>query len=174
MIGVEEARNGITRDKREGTRMRGVAGKRDLWAGVLMVAFGLAAVAEGRRLRVGTLTDMGSGYLPLALGLVLAILGVVIASGAVMSREPGDDDHEAIAHPDWRGCIAIVGGITAFVWIGNFFGLAPATFACVFISAMGDRKSTPLGAAVLAAVMTAIAVGLFVMLLQVQFPVWRW
>jgi hypothetical protein len=150
------------------------ARKRDLWAGALMIAFGVVAIGEGQRLSLGTLTEMGSGYLPFALGILLAFLGVVMAAGAILSRAAEDDGHEAIARPDWRGCVAIVAGVAAFIGLGEYLGLAPATFACVFISAMGDRTSTLRGACVLALIMTAIAAGLFVYLLQVQFPIVRW
>ena len=139
-----------------------------------MVAFGVVAILEGRRLSLGTLTAMGAGYLPFALGLLLLLLGLAIAAGPFMHPATGGDGHEAVVAPDWRGCAAIVGGVAAFLVLGDFAGLGPATFGLVFISAMGDRTATLRGSLILSAAMTAIAAGLFVYLLQVQFPIVRW
>jgi hypothetical protein len=50
----------------------------------------------------------------------------------------------------------------------------PATFAIVFISALGDRHNTFLSAATLALTMTAISVVVFWWLLKVQFPLLTW
>jgi hypothetical protein len=70
--------------------------------------------------------------------------------------------------------VAILGGIAAFVVVGQYGGLLPATFAIVFISALGDRHNTFLSAATLALTMTAISVVVFWWLLKVQFPLLTW
>jgi len=94
--------------------------------------------------------------------------------GGLMSRSTAETDTAPLPAPDWRGCGAIVIGVLSFIILGEYFGLGPATFVCVLISALGDRTMTLLGAFVLALAMTAVAAGLFVYLLQVQFPIVRW
>lgn len=150
--------------------------KQDLTGGLLMVLLGAGAVLEGQRHSMGTLTRMGTGYFPVILGCVLAGLGVMIVLSAfIPSAAAGDDSHGEVIHsPDWRGCIAIISGLLAFVVLGDYFGLAAATFACVFLSAAGDRDFTIKSALFLAATMTAIATVVFWYLLQVQFPIVRW
>ena len=66
--------------------MRALTAKRDLWGGALMLAFGIVAIVEGERHTVGSLTQMGSGYFPIALGVLLSVLGLVIVLGAVFSQ----------------------------------------------------------------------------------------
>jgi hypothetical protein len=140
-----------------------------------MVVIGAVAIAEGFRHTVGTLTQMGSGYFPIALGVLLALLGVVIAAGAFLSGPPADDVLAThLPPPDLRGGAAIIGGVLAFLVLGEYAGLAPATFVSVFIAAMGDRSSTLRGAAILALSLTIVAAVLFVYELQVQFPLLRW
>jgi hypothetical protein len=150
--------------------------KKDLAGGLLMILFGAGAVIEGQRHTMGTLTRMGTGYFPVILGCVLALIGVMIVLGSFFPSETAEDDnHGEIVHaPDWRGCIAIVGGLVAFVVLGEYLGLAAATFAGVFISATGDREFTVKSALFLASGMTAIATVVFWYLLQVQFPIVRW
>ncbi len=146
-----------------------LATRRDVWAGILIFMLGCGSCAEGRHLRVGTLTSMGPGYFPVVLGILLGAVGLAIALVGVLSRDPQDGAEHA--PPDWRGCIAIVLGMASFVVLGEHFGLAPATFSCVLISALGERTSTLVGSATLALAMTAVAIGLFSMALQINMPI---
>ncbi len=52
--------------------------------------------------------------------------------------------------------------------------MIPATFACVFVSALGARDSTWKSAFILATGVTVCGVILFNYLLQVSLPMWRW
>ena len=58
--------------------------------------------------------------------------------------------------------------------LGHWGGLLPATFAIVFISALGDRKNTIKQAFVLSLGMSVIAVVVFWWALQLQLPLFRW
>ena len=78
------------------------------------------------------------------------------------------------AWPDWPGRACILAGPLSFILVGNFFGLAPATFSCVFISSLGDKSGTLKSSLVLALVITVLGVGLFSYLLQVPMPVFEW
>jgi hypothetical protein len=60
------------------------------------------------------------------------------------------------------------------VVLGQYGGLLPATFAVVFISALGDRQNTVKGAFLLSIVMCAVCVAVFWYGLQVQFPLFQW
>ena len=55
-----------------------------------------------------------------------------------------------------------------------YFGLIPAIFSCVFVSARGDRTATWTNSLVLATVVTAFGVGLFSYVLQVPMPLLTW
>ena len=52
--------------------------------------------------------------------------------------------------------------------------LLPATFACVFVSALGDRDTTLKGAAILSASVTVFGILLFSYLLKVSMPILKW
>jgi hypothetical protein len=151
----------------------GFAAKRDLLGGALMIAIGLGSIMEGRHHTIGTLTEMGSGYFPIILGVVLAGLGLAIAlTGLSPATEDGFNDEPAqFQPPDWRGAVAIVASVLGFIGLGSQFGLAPATFVCVFVAAMGDRQAIWWQSLLLAAAMTAIAVIVFAYLLGVPFPI---
>ena len=146
--------------------------KRDYWAGALVTAIGLVAIIEGRNYGVGTVTQMGSGFFPVALGGVMTLLGVLIAGTAYLSREP---DHETFlpANPQWFAWACITSSPLVFILFGEYLGLLPATLACVFIAALGDKETTYIEAAKLSVVVTAIGIALFSYLLKIPFPIIR-
>jgi len=74
------------------------------------------------------------------------------------------------APAEWRAWACILIGVAAFVVLGKYGGLVPATFAIVFISALGDRDNTVRSAFVLAVAMCIVAVVVFWWLLQVRLP----
>lgn len=148
---------------------------RDLYAGAVLVLIGLGAVIASRGNSIGTLTHMGAGYFPIVLGLCLTGLGVAIALSSFSANGATQPEVGALRHPpDWRGVIAIVLGLLAFIIFGRLFGMAPAIFSCVFISALGDRTTTTRAAAILASCMSVFTVILFSYLLHLSFPILQW
>jgi uncharacterized protein (DUF486 family) len=77
-------------------------------------------------------------------------------------------------HPEWFGWACILAGPLCFILFGSLFGLIPAIFSCVFVSARGDRTATWTSSLVLATVVTAFGVGLFSYVLQVPMPLLTW
>lgn len=142
--------------------------KRELAAGFLVLLFGLAAVSEGRRLGTGSLSDMGAGFVPMAIGVLLCGLGVVIAlTGQAEAADAPDT-------PDWRGSACILLGAVAFIVLGMHTGLASAIFGSVFLAAIGDRTTTPVQAAALAAGVTLFGCLLFGTVLKIPIPLYSW
>jgi Tripartite tricarboxylate transporter TctB family len=147
--------------------------KRDFYAGGLMVLIGLVMALKGPGYRLGTLMHMGPGFMPTALGVILVLLGLVIAAAAIATPD-GGDERILPEHPEWLGWGCILAGPLLFIICGSYGGLVPATFACVFVSALGDRTSTWIGALGLATVVTAFGVTLFSYVLKVPMPILEW
>lgn len=59
--------------------------KRDYYGGALMILIGLGAAVQGATYDVGGLTQMGPGFFPVVLGVILVLLGLSIAGTA---RQP--------------------------------------------------------------------------------------
>jgi hypothetical protein len=153
---------------------RSLLHKRDFYAGGLMMLFGLFAALNGPRYTLGSLMHMGPGFLPTTLGVILAILGIVIAGSAATAKEGEDEEGILPEHPQWFGWGCILAGPLAFIAFGKLGGMIPGTFMCVFVAALGDRDATWRGAAILAAVVTFFGVLLFHYLLKIPMPVLRW
>lgn len=142
---------------------------RDLIGGLVMLGFGLAGALEGHRLGTGTLTSMGSGFVPLALGVTLMVLGLLMSARAAVTTPDG---RHLVMTAQWRGWGCIFLGVLSFLLVAPWIGLIPAAFSCVFVSALGDRSATLRGAAVLGVGVTVFGVLLFHYGLQVPIALW--
>ncbi|MGN6283817.1 MAG: tripartite tricarboxylate transporter TctB family protein [Afipia sp.] len=143
--------------------------KRDLCSGLLVSLIGAGAILQGVQYPLGTLANIGPGMFPTGIGALLTVVGIAIAVSGLNVR----DERENRA-PDWRGWGCIIGGTLAFAILGAYAGLVAATFALVFISALGDRTNTILQAAILAAAMVVVSVVVFWWALQLQMPLLPW
>jgi hypothetical protein len=153
--------------------------RRDYYGGALMVLLGLGAVVIGRDYKIGSLTQMGSGFFPVALGVILVLIGIAIAATAGQPTGGRPTLHEGATPeagqgPEWRGWFCILAGVLAFIILGQWGGLVIATFAVTFISALGDRDNSLVAALALAIAITIVSVVVFWWALQIQFPLFSW
>jgi hypothetical protein len=160
--------------KAEGGTLRNLlTQKKDYYAGGLMTLIGVGSIMEARHYNIGSLFHMGPGFFPIILGVVMTFLGILIAGVAAMASAV-DDDQLIMPKPEWRAWLCILAGPILFIILGNLGGLIPATFACVFVAALGDRDSTLKSSLILATGVTVCGVALFSYLLQVSIPMLRW
>lgn len=148
--------------------MTGFDRHRDHFAGLLIAAIGAGAIFEGSKYGIGSLTDMGSGFFPVMLGVGMILMGALMAA-----MRPVVAEGHGIHAPNWRGAAAIVLAVALFILLANRAGLAPATFCCVFVGALGTKGTKVTEAAILAVGVTVFGVILFHYGLQVQFPILR-
>jgi hypothetical protein len=144
---------------------------RDYYGGILLIVVALAVGTRSTAYGLGTLTNMGPGLFPFAVACVLALSGLAISVG---SRRGASDGHGKPLAPDLRGPLCIAAGMIAFIVLGKYGGLVPATFAVVFLSAVGDRDNSLRDAAILAAAMVGVCLVIFWWLLQIQLPLFQW
>lgn len=152
--------------------MRFKINKQDAWASGVLCALGLGVILQGSTYAMGTLSRMGPGFYPVALGVLLVFLGIVCLFSSGLSTD--DEDTEHIGPPEWRGWLCIIGGVVSFIVLGRYGGLVPATFALVFISSLGDRTHTLVTALALSVFVTILGIVIFSWALELQFPMFRW
>jgi hypothetical protein len=149
--------------------------RRDYLGGALMLLIGAVALAVGATYDVGTLNNMGPGFFPVSLGVLMALVGLaIVVSTRLAARRVAVRAGSPARRPEWAAWACILGGLAAFVGIGEYGGLAPATFALVFIAALGDRTNNPKRAALLALAMVVISAVVFRWALKLQFPLFSW
>ena len=82
---------------------------KDILAGLVFIAFGLAFAVMATSYEIGSTLRMGPGYFPFVLGGILAILGGVIAIKGFLAGEG-----EAIGAIPWRAVGLIIGAVLFF------------------------------------------------------------
>jgi hypothetical protein len=141
----------------------------DLLAGGTFVVLGLAFAIGGSQYDVGSALRMGSGYVPIALGGALAVLGVLVVVMGFRGGDPAIRDTEPAPVP-WRQAGLLVAAILFFGFAVGGLGLAPTLLVTTFLAAMAGHGVNPARAAVTAAGITALCLVVFVGLLQLRLP----
>ncbi|AHL73821.1 membrane protein [Stutzerimonas stutzeri] len=142
---------------------------RHLASSGLILLIGLGTLLGSLNYEAGTSARMGPGYFPMVLGALLLLIGVLHLATPSASGQDEEED----GPPQYRGWVCVIGGMLAFIVLGAYAGLIPATFSLIFISALGDKENSLTTAALLALCMTVIAVLVFSYGLQIQFPLLR-
>ncbi len=143
---------------------------KDRVSGVLLLLLGIAIVAQGVQYRMGALTRMGAGYIPVVLGVLIGLVGIAIFITAGTS----DFGDKKTMPTEWRGWLCVLGGVVAFVVLGTYGGLVPATFISVFIAALGDRGNNVVQSLILSAGITIAGILIFHYGLSMTFPLFTW
>jgi len=120
----------------------------DLIAGGILVVLGIfAAWYAAERYPLGTVARMGPGMFPTAIGVLLAVLGVVIALPALARRG-------TLPIPEFRPLLLVMAGIVAFALTIETLGMVPAIFIMGGLAVLADNKLGVVGYLVLATVVS--------------------
>ena len=139
--------------------------RRDLLAGGIFVAFGLAFAILSLTYEVGTPVRMGPGYFPLVLGGILALLGVLVMVKGFVAGQ-GD----AIGAVPWKATALLVVAIIFFGVTVRGLGLVPSLFVTALLAAFAGHGTKVLPAVMIAGGLTIMCVVIFVMALQLRLP----
>jgi hypothetical protein len=146
--------------------MASIRNPRDFVAGTLFVAIGIAAIVLGSRYTLGTAARMGPGYFPRILGILLIVLGGIVALRALRVRgAPLPAFH-------WRPFVIVLGSVVLFGAIVQKAGVALATIVLIVTASAASHEFRPRESLVAGIVLAALAVGVFVVGLQLQLPIW--
>jgi Tripartite tricarboxylate transporter TctB family len=139
---------------------------KDFWAGVLFALVGVAAIVLGSRYNLGTAARMGPGYFPRILGMLLIVLGGIIAVRALRLDGP--------AIPPWRwwSTLVVLGSVVLFGLIVNRVGLALSTVILIMLASSASSEFRWKEALISGAFLAVLAVGVFIIGLKLQLPIW--
>ena len=154
-----------------------IKSQKDFFSGLMFMGVGIAFAWGATTYTVGTGARMGPGYFPLMLGILLAIIGAVMAFKATVVETV---DGDKIGKWAWKPLVFILlANFTFGVLLGGLpsigvpaMGLIIAIYALTIIAGMaGDQFS--LKSSILLA--TALAIGsyvAFIWALKLQIQVW--
>ena len=139
---------------------------RDFWSGVLFTLLGVGALAIGSQYTLGTAARMGPGYFPRILGILLIVLGVAIALRALRIRG------EAMPRFRVRPLVVVLGSVVLFGAIVRPLGVALSTVILIVVASAASSEFRPRESLLAGLLLAALAVGVFVVGLQLQLPIW--
>jgi Tripartite tricarboxylate transporter TctB family len=146
--------------------MRSVRSPKDLLAGLLFIAVGIAAIALAAGYTLGTAARMGPGYFPRILGILLITLGAVLALRSLkLSGAP-------LPGWKWRPVIVVLGSVVVFGLIVTRVGLVLSTVLLIAMASAASHEFRPKEAAISGLLLAALVVGVFVVGLKLQLPIW--
>ncbi|MQB07252.1 tripartite tricarboxylate transporter TctB family protein [Agrobacterium tumefaciens] len=128
--------------------------------------FGLSALTS---LKIGTSTNMGPGYFPLSLAIILIAIGAYIALKALKERSDGFR-FDLTAVP-WRGTLLICVSPLILGLTIRGMGLAPAIFLTAIVSAFASRAQTIKMAVLVSVALTIFCVLIFGVILKLPIPI---
>ena len=139
---------------------------KDFWAGLLFIGLGVLAITVGSRYNLGTAARMGPGYFPRILGILLMVLGAIITfRGIRWGGEPIPKWH-------WRPTLVVLLAVTVYGILISWLGVAISTVLLIVAASAASHEFRFKESIVAGLLLSALAVGVFVVGLNVQLPIW--
>lgn len=139
---------------------------RDIIGGFSLVAIGLFAALYAQRYDLGELQEMGPGYFPVALGILLSVLGLFIAIPAFFREGTA-------INIEWKSLLWVLISIAVFAIVLTKGGLVLATILSVLAASVPSKTSWKTRF-ILAIILAAITYLVFLFGLGMVLPVWPW
>jgi putative tricarboxylic transport membrane protein len=140
----------------------------DLLFGLFLVAVAAVALTATWKLRGGTASDMGPGYMPRAVALLLLGFGLVFSLRGLRKGGAGVEPVQA------RPALVVLAAVAIFAGTVESAGLALASLLTIVVAGFASREHRLLEGIVFGVALAAAAVPLFVKVLALPVPVWPW
>jgi hypothetical protein len=146
--------------------MASIRHPKDFWSGVLFTGLGAFALVYGSKYTMGTAARMGPGYFPRILGILLIVLGLILALRALRLQGP------PLPSWKWRPTVFVLASVVVFGYIVQPLGMALSTVILIVFASAASREFRPREALISGVLLAALAAGVFVIGLGVQLPLW--
>ena len=154
-----------------------IKSQKDFWSGLLFLGVGIAFAWGATNYTIGEGARMGPGYFPLMLGILLSVISLFIVFESLVVET---EDGEPIGKWAWKPLVFIIGSNVIFgICLGGLpkigvpaLGLIVGIYALTFVAALAGDEFKAKEVAVLATVLAVISYLAFILLLNLQFPVW--
>jgi len=143
-----------------------VRGPKDLVAGLMFIAVGILAIVIASNYTLGTAARMGPGYFPRILGILMIVLGAIIALRSLRLAGP------PLPGWKWRPVLVVLGSVVVFGMVVNWLGLVVSTILLIVMSSAASTEFRPKEAAISGVLLAVLAVVVFVIGLKLQIGIW--
>jgi hypothetical protein len=154
-----------------------IKSQRDFFSGLMFMGVGTTFALGATSYKIGVTDNMGPGYFPLILGILMAILGIAITCKAlVLETEDGDK----IGPWAWKPMVYILGSNLIFgvllcglPGIGlPASGMIVAIYVLTLIASLAGRGFNFRHVFILGTILAAVCYLAFIVLLKSQIPLW--
>lgn len=129
---------------------------RDALAGLLFMALGAIGFVVALSYPFGSLQEMGPGFFPRILGVMLVGFGIATLIKGLRSGEQVEGAWS------WLPLLLLAASLIAFGWLMERFGLLPALVVLIVTSARAGKEFRWKEVVVLTVVLCVMAVAIFV------------
>jgi hypothetical protein len=144
--------------------IRELRNNKDVWAGMMMIGIGAAAIFIARDYRFGSALRMGPGFFPSFLGGILIAFGICIIAVGLRSGE------KIQGSVSLRALVMLPLSLVLFGVLVEHAGFIPAMVALVFVSAASGREFKVIEVLLLTVALTVASVALFIWGLGLPYP----
>ena len=154
-----------------------VKSQKDLATGLVFLIAGLAYGVASGRYRLGRAMEMGPGYFPLLLAVLLAVIGALVATLSLIGEpRPGDRLERFRLRP--VACVLAAMAVFAALLAGvpalglPSFGLLAALVGLVLVVGMATPKPNLTELSITAGALGVMCYVIFSLLLRIPAPFW--
>lgn len=141
-----------------------LANNKDVWAGLMLIAIGAAAIFVARNYPFGTALRMGPGFFPVVLGGLLIVFGLAVLAIGLRKGE------SMAGSWSLRALIILPLSLILFGLLMEYAGFVPAMLVLIVGSATASTEFRFLEVLLFAAGLTALSVAVFVWALGLPYP----
>ena len=143
-----------------------IRNQRDFGAGIMYIVIGLFFTIVATQYPMGTAAKMGPGYFPFFLGILMTLLGLIVAIKALGATAA----IESIPKFNWKVIAQITGSVVLYGLLLPRLGFLIAVVVLVLVSASASKEFTWKGSLINAAFLVIFTYSVFVVGLKLQFP----
>lgn len=138
----------------------------DFMAGVFLLILAAIAILGTLKLNFETSTGVGPGMMPRAMGLLVALFGLILVVQSFFTKGQG------LERWSIRGIVFVLGSALLFSWTIRPLGLMIAGPLCVIFSGFADRDTRLVEVVIFGILLTLGCWAMFSLLLRLPMPVW--
>lgn len=132
--------------------------------GAIFIGTGAFFAVQANTLGVGSALQMGSGFFPMLLSIVLIVIGISLLARAVLIEGAPIGDFAV------RGMLLILPAPIVFGLTINTLGFMPALFLTCFVACFASVRMTVALALLVSVVVTAFSIFVFSYALNLPYP----
>jgi hypothetical protein len=146
-----------------------IKSQRDFFSGLLFIAVGVIFAVGASTYPMGSSANPGAGFLPLALAVLMLLLGVIVLFKSLTIETEGGDPIGSIA---WRPLFVVLAAIGVFGLSIERLGLVIAVPLLIGLVSFAGGEFRWRSVVASAIVLTLFAWAVFGVALKLQMPLW--